>query len=508
MLKGITHGACEYLVKPVNIKQVKNIWQHVVRKKPGVVNHISSDEDDACQRVRLGIAEDEQSDAKSKKCSKKNKIDGDDSDENIEITAGVANRKKPRVTWTKELQDKFVEVVKQLGIAKAVPKKILQMMNVDYLTRENVASHLQKYRLNLKRRNLSPYVNMYHQGSSSNYHEHQRGQPSSAFAFRGSNTLFAAPSVLGAHGVSIQSRNWAMGTVDHDGSMLRHAVPWLPDARRSHGSGPPFNSFAKTSGHIMFDAFPPSHSGKAYANILREKLLQASHPGGSFAVMENGGMLEPVNGFQVQSPEFFSQCSTLMNMAPSAVGTCRNAQFPCLVGGSSNPWQNVASSSFPGHMDGTPLAQSQNQMGGIINNNIGPVAGFSEQMAPFNMARNTAPVEMTNDNFSPMTQMVNGGSTTSVLPNLQADSSFSLTRMASVGKISSALHELQAGSSAAPTQTGGENAYGFLPMQEGPVDLRALDDQPIYSNPFFVDDSYANMLNQDLSDDAFFGGGC
>ena len=35
--------------------------------------------------------------------------------------------------------------------SEAVPKKILEIMNVDGLSRENVASHLQKYRLYLKR---------------------------------------------------------------------------------------------------------------------------------------------------------------------------------------------------------------------------------------------------------------------------------------------------------------------------------------------------------------------
>jgi hypothetical protein len=38
-----------------------------------------------------------------------------------------------------------------LSQAEAVPKKILELMKVDGLTRENVASHLQKYRLYLKR---------------------------------------------------------------------------------------------------------------------------------------------------------------------------------------------------------------------------------------------------------------------------------------------------------------------------------------------------------------------
>ena len=37
------------------------------------------------------------------------------------------------------------------GIKNAVPKTILQLMNVEGMTRENVASHLQKYRLHLKR---------------------------------------------------------------------------------------------------------------------------------------------------------------------------------------------------------------------------------------------------------------------------------------------------------------------------------------------------------------------
>ncbi len=36
------------------------------------------------------------------------------------------------------------------GMDNAVPKVILKMMNVDGMTRENVASHLQKYRLHLK----------------------------------------------------------------------------------------------------------------------------------------------------------------------------------------------------------------------------------------------------------------------------------------------------------------------------------------------------------------------
>ncbi|XAR58961.1 hypothetical protein NMG60_11014558 [Bertholletia excelsa] len=59
--------------------------------------------------------------------------------------------KRPRLVWTPQLHKRFVEVVARLGITNAVPKTIMQLMNVEGLTRENVASHLQKYRLYLKR---------------------------------------------------------------------------------------------------------------------------------------------------------------------------------------------------------------------------------------------------------------------------------------------------------------------------------------------------------------------
>ncbi|PKI31943.1 transcription factor MYBC1-like [Punica granatum] len=59
--------------------------------------------------------------------------------------------KRPRLVWTPQLHKRFVDAVSHLGIKNAVPKTIMQLMSVDGLTRENVASHLQKYRLYLKR---------------------------------------------------------------------------------------------------------------------------------------------------------------------------------------------------------------------------------------------------------------------------------------------------------------------------------------------------------------------
>jgi hypothetical protein len=102
------------------------------------------------------------------------------------------------------------------------------------------------------------------------------------------------------------------------------------------------------------DAFPHSHSGKAYTNILHQKLPQArnvvpsSCPWNSFAEMPNGGRLEHVNQFQVQALELINKLYNLINLTPSVVGAHRSPQFMFLARSSSNPYRNVASSNFHG----------------------------------------------------------------------------------------------------------------------------------------------------------------
>ncbi|XP_047331683.1 transcription factor BOA-like [Impatiens glandulifera] len=60
--------------------------------------------------------------------------------------------KRQRIVWTPQLHKRFIDVVDHIGIQNAVPNTIIQMMNVEGLTRDNVASHLQKYRLYLNKK--------------------------------------------------------------------------------------------------------------------------------------------------------------------------------------------------------------------------------------------------------------------------------------------------------------------------------------------------------------------
>ncbi|CAA2960642.1 two-component response regulator ORR21 [Olea europaea subsp. europaea] len=156
VMRGVQHGACDYLIKPIRDEQLKNIWQHVVRKKWKVnkeQDHSGCLEHSDCQKrgnddVEYASSVNDGTDEllKTQKKRRDTKEDDDMESENDDPTMA----KKPRVVWSVELHQQFVSAVNQLGI-DTVPKRILELMNVPGLTRENVASHLQKFRLYLKR---------------------------------------------------------------------------------------------------------------------------------------------------------------------------------------------------------------------------------------------------------------------------------------------------------------------------------------------------------------------
>ncbi|KAF8018535.1 hypothetical protein BT93_H3421 [Corymbia citriodora subsp. variegata] len=168
--KGVQHGACDYLLKPIRMKELRNIWQHVFRKRIHEIRDIESHEGlEGLQVTKSGYdwlddghffsGEDMSTPAKKRK-DLENKHDEKD------LTDPSSSTKKARVVWSVDLHQKFVKAVNQIGYDKVGPKKILDLMNVPWLTRENVASHLQKYRLYLSRlqkeNDLKSYGGMKH----------------------------------------------------------------------------------------------------------------------------------------------------------------------------------------------------------------------------------------------------------------------------------------------------------------------------------------------------------
>ncbi|KAF5725863.1 putative Type-b response regulator [Tripterygium wilfordii] len=169
VMKGITHGACDYLLKPVRMEELKNIWQHVIRRKKfDSKNQSKSPSQERNSAATVGNGHEATSSGSADQDVKVNRKrkdqeedDEEEDEENGDDDEDPATQKKSRVVWSVELHRKFVAAVNQLGLRKAFPKKILDLMNVEGLTRENVASHLQKYRLYLKRlSNDVPQENM------------------------------------------------------------------------------------------------------------------------------------------------------------------------------------------------------------------------------------------------------------------------------------------------------------------------------------------------------------
>ncbi|KAG8383263.1 hypothetical protein BUALT_Bualt05G0166200 [Buddleja alternifolia] len=162
VMKGVQHGACDYLLKPIRMKELRNIWQHVFRKRIHEVRDIEGHESlEELQMMRNGTEQFDDNYLYGGEFISGKKRKDVDNKYDERMCGDPSSLKKARVVWTVDLHQKFVKAVNQIGfenkairyscLAEVGPKKILDLMGVPRLTRENVASHLQKYRLYLSR---------------------------------------------------------------------------------------------------------------------------------------------------------------------------------------------------------------------------------------------------------------------------------------------------------------------------------------------------------------------
>ncbi|RZS22291.1 hypothetical protein BHM03_00055043 [Ensete ventricosum] len=118
----IAHGACDYLLKPVRIEELKNIWQHVVRRRKfsqkDYSNFDNMEESERHQIVSSDGGQDlnisgsaNQNGKLSRKRKDQNEEDDDDCEENVHENDDLTTQKKPRVVWSIDLHRKFVAAV-------------------------------------------------------------------------------------------------------------------------------------------------------------------------------------------------------------------------------------------------------------------------------------------------------------------------------------------------------------------------------------------------------------
>ncbi|KAK7260934.1 hypothetical protein RIF29_27235 [Crotalaria pallida] len=129
VMKGITHGACDYLLKPVRIEELKNIWQHVVRKKKiaSKERSKSSDQDmpnsgirNAVESPATGNSDQNGRETRKRKDQDEDEEDGDDEEdgESSHDNEDSSTQKKARVVWSVELHRKSFATGGLIGSSK------------------------------------------------------------------------------------------------------------------------------------------------------------------------------------------------------------------------------------------------------------------------------------------------------------------------------------------------------------------------------------------------------
>ena len=121
VLGSLFKGAALYLIKPITLNDMKNLWQFAFMKnseKTLVADGVSSVQGESSEESASDEDTESQSfENKRKQSLQKAKIialEEMEKDEEENYDSSVL--KKPKLTWTNELHDRFLQAIKVLGI--------------------------------------------------------------------------------------------------------------------------------------------------------------------------------------------------------------------------------------------------------------------------------------------------------------------------------------------------------------------------------------------------------
>ncbi|KAL0304218.1 UNVERIFIED_CONTAM: Two-component response regulator ORR21 [Sesamum radiatum] len=179
-LQGLESGAAFFIYKPVCPDDLRDLWQFAAMKKKSQVvieetgnfpDEKTLTEKNSSDEMAMSASSSVSGDVVNKKESKRKSPQKEGSNEKKGHNSQSSSQKRPKVIWSNSLHNRFLEAIRSIGLDRAVPKKILEVMDVPGLTRENVASHLQKYRIFLRRVSDASFKIQYssEKGLSRNY---------------------------------------------------------------------------------------------------------------------------------------------------------------------------------------------------------------------------------------------------------------------------------------------------------------------------------------------------
>jgi SHAQKYF class myb-like DNA-binding protein len=192
----------------------------------------------------------------------------------------LSSRKKKRVKWTPELHELFLEALDKLG-DKAVPSTILSEMGVAGLTRENVASHLQKFRTQQREGIPFESTNEHLQLplSRRSFCYSASVSPSSSlpatplFAPRSLHTdLSAAPAAETDYRLDNESLDYVE---EHESAHHVNNYPSYPHPIARHPGYPPVSYPEPYPGEESYPPYPSYYERPTYCHSCQKRLFYA-----------------------------------------------------------------------------------------------------------------------------------------------------------------------------------------------------------------------------------------